>query len=422
MATLKSLHIPLPGKDFEEKIHQWLRTMPFACILDGNNYAYPQQPFRRRMAGGQREIVIMPGENWDETLRKKPADAWWFGYAGYEMQGKLPKDRRAVFMDFPAWSFFEATAVFEWKKDGLLVHSFEPESLLNEIGMLNPDSIGQLPEFPDFVAAISEEGYLQAVESIRMLIRSGDVYELNFCQYFESAANPDGLNFFRHLNRMFPMPFSAWYKAVDYEIASASPERFLRREGRELLSQPIKGTARRGKSEAEDAANKAALAGSEKERAENMMIVDLVRNDLARVSVTGSTIVEDMFGIYAFPTVFQMISTVRSVLEKNLDNADALRSAFPMGSMTGAPKQEVIRRIAELEPLRRGAYSGALGCFEPGENFDLNVLIRSMFINHRLQRCGFAVGSAITIDSDPAAEWEECLAKAAALLSICGKA
>lgn len=317
---------------------------------------------------------------------------------------------------------FEADAVFEWKIDGLLIHSFDPESLLNEIDLLHPESIGQLTEFPDFVAAISEAEYLQAVERIRGLIRRGDVYELNFCQYYEAATDPDGLSFFRHLNSQFPMPFSAWYKAGDLEIASASPERFLRRCGRELLSQPIKGTARRGANEYEDAANKAALASSEKERAENMMIVDLVRNDLARVSATGSTTVEEMFGIYAFPTVFQMISTVRSVLEKGLDNADALRSAFPMGSMTGAPKQEVMCRIADLEPIRRGAYSGALGCFEPGDNFDLNVLIRSMFINHRQKRCGFAVGSAITIDSDPVSEWEECQTKAAALLKICGKA
>jgi para-aminobenzoate synthetase component 1 len=151
-----------------------------------------------------------------------------------------------------------------------------------------------------------------------------------------------------------------------------------------------------------------------------MMIVDLVRNDLARISETGSTKVDEMFGIYAFPTVFQMISSIRSELKNGLDSSDAIRSTFPMGSMTGAPKGEVMDWIQKLEPFRRGAYSGALGYFGPGNEFDLNVLIRSLFINHKDRTCGFAVGSAITIDSIPEEEWDECKMKARTILQTCG--
>jgi para-aminobenzoate synthetase component 1 len=216
------------------------------------------------------------------------------------------------------------------------------------------------------------------------------------------------------------MPFSGWFKGNQFEIASASPERYLKKEGSSLVSQPIKGTIRRGANPEEDERLKHQLRNSEKERAENMMIVDLVRNDLAKVSVTGSTTVEEMFGIYPFPKVFQMISTVTSVLKPDLTMLDPILSSFPMGSMTGAPKIEVMKQIANLEPFKRGAFSGALGYFGPEETFDFNVLIRSLFINHQIKQSGFAVGSAITIDSVGQEEWEECKLKAAALLALCG--
>jgi para-aminobenzoate synthetase component 1 len=250
-------------------------------------------------------------------------------------------------------------------------------------------------------------------------IREGNVYELNLCQFFTADAAPDGRSFYQRLNGKSPMPFSGWLKAGALEIASASPERYLKKTGRQLVSQPIKGTRPRGSSEAEDLELKNDLATSEKERAENMMIVDLVRNDLARVSETGSTGVPEIFGIYGFPTVFQMISTVTSTLQEGLDACDALDSSFPMGSMTGAPKSEVLQWIQTLEPFRRGGFSGALGFFGPEGDFDFNVLIRSLFINHTENKCGFAVGSAITIDSVPEQEWDECRTKAASILEIC---
>lgn len=401
----------------EKKILYWLRERNHACILDGNNYgnSYPQNPFIKRMAGGSHAVAPF-----SEAIQQKTAGSWLFGFLGYEFHGSLPGDEREVFLDFPPFHFFEAEAVFEWRKDCIRIFSSNAEKLAEEISGLPEYQATRPWSVPAFNSYMDRQDYLLAVEAVQNLIREGHVYELNLCQYFQSPAAPDGMDFYLELNRRFPMPFSGWYRSGNLEIACASPERFLKRTGVELISQPIKGTARRGSTAEEDMEIRQALFRSEKERAENMMIVDLVRNDLAKISKTGSTTVEEMFGIYPFPTVFQMISTIRSVLAPGHGNSDILASAFPMGSMTGAPKFEVMKRIAGLEPLRRGAYSGSLGCIGPDDDFDFNVLIRSLFINHAEQRCGFAVGSAITIDSDAESEWEECLAKAAALLSVCG--
>jgi len=415
--ALNSLQLPY-SEPLIRKVHSWLSRQPFAVILDGNNYTYPQQPFPLLMAGGTKAVPV--GKSWQEMFLKEKPASWWFGYLGYDLKGKAEDESREPFIGFPEQGIFEAEAVFERKGDFIQLHSSNPDSLYAEVLNLPEYQPLDLTEFPPFRPAVSKQAYLSHVEKVRQLIREGDVYELNLCQFFESKSAPNGLDFYLSLNRLFPMPFSGWFKSGNLEIASASPERFLRKTGNELISQPIKGTAPRGSTEEEDRQNRQRLFESPKERAENMMIVDLVRNDLAKVSRIGSTTVEEMFGIYDFPTVFQMISTVRSVKAADKSNADVLESAFPMGSMTGAPKSEVMKQIRSLEPICRGAYSGALGFFGPDGDFDFNVLIRSLFINHEKKQCGFAVGSAITIDSNAEEEWAECMAKAAALLKVCG--
>jgi para-aminobenzoate synthetase component 1 len=416
--ALKTLRLPY-SENLLRKIHSWLRQQPMAVILNGNDYTYPQQPFPLQMAGGSKSIPV--GENWQDAFTKKDPASWYFGYLGYDLKGRAEDESREAFIGFPERGLFEADAVFEKKGDFVQLHSADPESLFTEVQNLPEYHPRDLPEFQPFHPKVNKEAYLNNVEKVKQLIREGYIYELNLCQYFESHTAPDGLDFYLRLNHLFPMPFSGWFKSGELEIASASPERFLRKTGNELISQPIKGTAARGRNEEEDLQNREMLFHSEKERAENMMIVDLVRNDLAKVSRIGSTTVEEMFGIYAFPTVFQMISTVRSVKAADKSMADVLDSAFPMGSMTGAPKLEVIKQIRSLEPVCRGAYSGALGFIRPDGDFDFNVLIRSLFINQEKNLCGFAVGSAITIDSDAEEEWAECMTKAAAVLRVCGK-
>ena len=374
------------------------------------------------MAMGNRHVEM--GSDWADILNAKDPKSWWFGYLGYDLSradGKVQtEDNRPVFQNFPAVLLFEAEVVLEFHGDGTIELHAGLDDAVAQIQSQNPYPERRIQMGLTFSSWKSRKEYLKDIRIVQNQIREGNVYELNLCQYFTADQAPDGASTFLQLNQNFPMPFGGWLKGDDFEIASNSPERYLRRKENQLFSQPIKGTARRGKSEDEDAKIREQLFHSEKERAENMMIVDLVRNDLARVSKTGSTNVDEMFGIYGFPTVFQMISSIRSELKDGLNSSDAIWSTFPMGSMTGAPKGEVMDWIQRLEPFRRGAYSGALGYFGPGNEFDFNVLIRSLFINHRDQTCGFAVGSAITIDSVAEDEWEECKVKARTILQTCG--
>jgi len=214
------------------------------------------------------------------------------------------------------------------------------------------------------------------------------------------------------------MPFSSLFKAENLYLIGASPERFLKKEGMRMIAQPIKGTIRRGKDSEEDFALKNQLLNSEKERAENLMIVDLMRNDLSKFSETGSVDVEELFGVYPFAKVHQMISTVTSDIKKNVGLKEIIHATFPMGSMTGAPKIKCMELIEKYENFRRGWFSGTLGHIHTNGDFDFNVIIRSIVFDKNTGKGYFAVGSAITYDADPAYEYEECLLKASAILEV----
>jgi para-aminobenzoate synthetase component 1 len=213
-------------------------------------------------------------------------------------------------------------------------------------------------------------------------------------------------------------PFSCYFKFDGKYLLSASPERFLKKQGSKLISMPIKGTARRGKNIEDDLALRRKLLADQKERSENVMIVDLVRNDLSRSSVEGSVKVEELFGIKTFPQVHQMVSTITGVLRDDVHFVDAIRNAFPMGSMTGAPKVRAMELIEQYEKSKRGLYSGAVGYITPEGDFDFNVVIRSLLYNSLNHYLSFHVGSAIVFDSAPEKEYEECLLKAKALIQV----
>jgi para-aminobenzoate synthetase component 1 len=216
-----------------------------------------------------------------------------------------------------------------------------------------------------------------------------------------------------------PSPFSAYYRLFDRYLLCASPERYLRKQGNALISQPIKGTSRRDRTNSEnDEMSKSELFYSEKERSENVMVVDLVRNDLSKVCEQGSVEVAELFGIYSYPTVHQMISTVKGKLLPEVNFADVLKATFPMGSMTGAPKKKVMELIEEYEQTKRGLYSGTLGYISPSDDFDFNVVIRSILYNERDETISYQVGSAITANSNATKEYEECLLKAQAIVKV----
>lgn len=267
---------------------------------------------------------------------------------------------------------------------------------------------------------VTREEYVETVNRIKQHIARGDIYEMNYCmEFYAEDVTIDPVTTCLRLNAVSPMPFSCFYRADDHYLLCASPERFLKKSGTKIISQPIKGTARRGKTAAEDLLVKEQLLASPKERSENVMIVDLVRNDLSRTALPGSVDVEELFGIYSFQTLHQMISTVVSEVSGDMPVTEIIRSAFPMGSMTGAPKIKAMQLIEEFEQSRRGWYSGATGYFSPPEEgvstgyaFDLNVVIRSIGYHAATKTLSFMAGSAITMQSDAESEYEECLLKA----------
>ena len=269
-----------------------------------------------------------------------------------------------------------------------------------------------------FSSETSKEKYINTVKTIQERIKNGDVYEVNYCIEFKAELKQsiEPLDIYFKLNSISPMPFSCFFKWKEFTIISASPERFLKNEGDLLQSSPIKGTAKRNLTNSQlDQAIKKALLNSEKERAENLMIVDLVRNDLNRICNIGSVVVDELFKIDSFPQVHQMISTISGTKKEGVEFTDILKSTFPMGSMTGAPKLMAMKLIEHYEQSSRSAFSGSIGR-HIDNSFDYNVLIRSIFYNTKTNQISFQVGSAITLDSDPEAEYEECLLKAKAII------
>lgn len=271
-------------------------------------------------------------------------------------------------------------------------------------------------------ATIDQNIYLERVNAIKKHIQLGDVYELNFCQLIES--DPVDLTsiqpYFNTLWKKNPTPFTAMVENDNWMFASASPERFIQKKGNRLLSQPIKGTAPRGKTSPEDTQNKENLQKSVKERAENVMIVDLVRNDLSKIAEKGSVHVDELCEIYSFPTVHQMISTISCELKENTPFSEILKATFPMGSMTGAPKKSAVELSEKYEGFSREFYSGSFGVIYPDSDFDLNVLIRTLFYDAETGKLSCGVGGAITMLSDAAAEYEECKVKVDKILSLFG--
>jgi len=263
---------------------------------------------------------------------------------------------------------------------------------------------------------ITKKQYVAQLDILLEHIHRGDIYEVNFCQeFYAENANIYPLEVYQHLNKISKSPLASFLKINDKYLLSASPERFVKKEGNKIISQPIKGTAKRLADKKADKALALALVANEKERSENIMIVDLVRNDLSKTAIKGSVKVEELCKLYSFEQVHQLISTVTSQIDKTTDSVDVIKSLFPMGSMTGAPKLSAMQIIETTETTKRGLYSGAVGYFTPEDNFDFNVVIRSILYNQTNHYLSYSVGGAITAKSEAKKEYEECLIKAIAM-------
>ncbi|WP_245952695.1 anthranilate synthase component I family protein [Chitinophaga skermanii] len=275
---------------------------------------------------------------------------------------------------------------------------------------------------PQLQNHLNEAAYIKAVEALQHHIHIGDCYEVNFCrENFCADLQVNPLALFARLNAVSPAPSAAYYRVNDRYLLCSSPERYVQKVGNHIISQPIKGTIHRGNTALEDAALRDELRHNRKERAENVMVVDLVRNDLSHVAQQGSVHVAELCGIYQFPQVHHMISTVAAEFDvEHHALFDIIRHSFPMGSMTGAPKLRVMQLIEQYERSRRGLYSGAVGYVDPQGNMDFNVVIRSILYNAADRYLSFQAGSAITFYSNPQSEWEECLLKAKGMRKVLG--
>jgi para-aminobenzoate synthetase component I len=349
---------------------------------------------------------------------------WMFGFLSYDLKNQL-EDLRSENDDgvkMPLMDFFVPEMVFIFGKDkvsfgmhgkyGDVVE--KATRVISDIAKVRANKPNLIKS--DLKQKVSRKEYLDVVKQLKRHILQGDIYEINYCiEFFMQNVVVDPITTYMNLNSMSPTPFSCFYKCQEKYLLSSTPERFLAKRGGLIVSQPIKGTIKRGKDSDEDEMLRNSLYNDPKERSENVMIVDLVRNDLAQTAVPGSVEVGELFGIYTYPKVHQMISTITSQLSPQFHFVEAIRRAFPMGSMTGAPKIKAMELIEKYEKTKRGLYSGAVGYIAPGKDFDFNVIIRSILFNHVDKYLSFMAGSAITFESDPEKEYEECLLKAEAM-------
>lgn len=412
---------------FKKQVLDWSQQFREVVFMDSNDYPQEFSSFDAIVAVDAFTLIQTDYHNAFEDLQQyqQTTKDWLFGYLSYDLKNDSEDLQSNNFdgLSFPDLFFFQPKKLFLLKGNQVTIHYLnvcddEVEEDWDTILKWKPIETKE-SSVATVQARISKEKYIEKVNSLLAHIHRGDIYEANFCMEFyaeNTSINP--LEKFEKLNAISQAPFAVYFKNNQHHLLSATPERYLRKEGDELISQPIKGTAKRFLDTIEDDISKNNLASDPKERAENIMITDLVRNDLSRTAEKGSVKVKELCGIYSFKQVHQMISTIISKLDAKYSNIDVLRLTFPMGSMTGAPKISAMKIIEELEETKRGLYSGAIGYFTPEGNFDFNVVIRSILYNQEKKYVSFSVGSAVTSLSNPEKEYEECLLKAKAMHEV----
>jgi para-aminobenzoate synthetase component 1 len=414
------------SKVFKIKMLNWSRRFNIFCFLDNSNYALEGNAFECLLAAGcKRSVSVTKGDAlksvqdfYDENKE------WLFGHLGYDILSEKSSGMHSTDneVDFEDGFFFIPEILLRLQHDQLIIESghADPHIIFNEINEEQSFFTRSTTADIEFEKGISKEKYSTLIKSLKEHILRGDCYEINFCQHFFSHnVFIDPFYFYHRLSAISPNPFGAFYKLNDKYCLCASPERFLRKEGTKLISQPIKGTSKRNLNDpAADEKNKNYLSNSEKEKSENVMVVDLVRNDMSKIGIEGSVFVKELFGIYSFPQVHQMISTIEAEVDSGLPWTDMILACFPMGSMTGAPKIKVMELIRKYEQSPRGLFSGSIGYINPAGDFDFNVVIRSLLYDETRHLISFKTGGGITFKSDAEQEYEECMLKAEAIIRL----
>lgn len=396
----------------------WANQFNIFCLLDNQQYSIEPHTHECILGVGVRKEITSDLD----TLSKLLNDgSWYLGHLSYELKGELHGISSATEnkMGFPLFYFFVPEVVIIIKGGEIEILADKADDIYRQIH--HQDVVQEAASSPiQIQSKLSKAEYIQTIEQLQKHIQSGDCYEINFCQeFFAEGVTIDPVIVYQKLIDVSPNPFSALYKWNDSWLMCASPERFLKKQGNKILSQPMKGTIKRDLTDADnDEALKQGLHNSAKDQSENVMVVDLVRNDLSRICKESSVKVDELFGLYTFPQVHQMTSTVSGELRNDVSFYDIIKATFPMGSMTGAPKHRVMQLIDQYESSARGIFSGTVGYIDAKGNFDFNVVIRSIMYNAATKYLSYQAGSGITFYSDPQKEWQECLLKADAIKKV----
>jgi len=427
LRTQQSHHISNP-QEFKHQLLLWSQQFDSVIWLDSNNYGQNQLQYDAILAVDEFTSIQTDYEHAFDKLKEYQSitNDWIFGYLAYDLKNDVEALKSENFdgLEFPDLYFFQPQKLFLLKGDTLEIKYLkmvddEINSDLIAIKNINQNEQEKFNNDIKIHLRIHKDEYSNKVNAVLNHIHRGDIYEANFCQEFyaeHTSINP--LDTYNKLNTISKPPFATFLKLNDKYLLSASPERYIKKEGNTIISQPIKGTAKRSSNSEEDKILIKQLENDPKERSENIMIVDLVRNDLSKTAIKGSVEVKELCKVYTFDQVHQMISTIECKVDNDISPVDIIRTTFPMGSMTGAPKISAMKIIEQLEETKRGLYSGTVGYFSPEGNFDFNVVIRSILYNASKQYVSYSVGGAITSKSNPLKEYEECLIKAKAMREV----
>ena len=403
----------------------WANQFNIFCLLDNNQYQLFNPAFECLLGAGSKKSITASAGNAFATLKNfslQNNNDWLFGHFGYDLKNEteLLQSTHEDHIGFADMHFFIPETVINLSLHSVTIYSDEPAKSLSQILSQPPTIAPAISKAVAIQHKITHQQYIEAILKIKEHLGRGDCYEINFCQeFFVENINTDPLWLYQQFADISPNPFATFYKVEDKYCIGASPERYLQKQGNILISQPIKGTAKRDlQNPAADEIAKAYLQTSAKERSENITVVDLVRNDLSKICKPGTVQVKELCGIYSFPQVHQMISTITGEMQDGVYWTDAIQATFPMGSMTGAPKKKVMQLIERYEHTKRGLFSGAIGYVTPGHDFDFNVVIRSAFYNTSNKYLSYSAGGGITYFSDPQKEYEESLLKATAFTNI----
>jgi len=424
MRTIVTTNIENP-KAFKQQLLEWAGQFREVLFLDSNDYPQKYASYDAILAVDAFTSIQTDYHGGFDKLKEyqQITKDWLFGYLTYDVKNDIENLKSSNFdrLIFPDLFFFQPKKVFLLKGNLLEMQYLkmcddEFEEDLTDIAQTHHPA----PKTQHLITIqqrISKQEYDQKVKQMLFHIAKGDIYEANLCmEFFAENAVIDPIPTFQKLNEISLSPFAAFFKNNNHFALCASPERYIKKISDKIISQPIKGTAKRSADGTTDDLTKFALAENPKERSENIMITDLVRNDLSKTASKGSVEVEELCGVYSFKQVHHLISTIVSTTTHS--PVDVLKTTFPMGSMTGAPKIAAMKIIEKLEETKRGLYSGAIGYFTPEGDFDFNVVIRSILYNQSTSYLSFSVGSAITSLSNPEQEYEECLLKAKAMRNV----